>query len=138
MSLFVLDASVALCWCLDGQETEYTAGVLGALETDACSAPALWSLEVANVLSLAQRRSKVAPETVDVLLGGLLELPIHIDSAAAKHIFQNVAPLARRLGITVYDACYLELALRTGLPLATVDAQLAKAAKEVRVKRFEP
>lgn len=95
--------------------------------------PSLWRLEVANGLLGAVRRGRLAVERRDALLEALLEMDIAIDAETDLHAWSGTVRLAEAHGLTAYDAAYLELAQRRRLPLATLDAALAQAAREAGV-----
>jgi predicted nucleic acid-binding protein len=134
LSSLVLDASVALCWLFDDQATAYTESVLDRLVGgDTVVAPALWPLEIANVVTLAERRRIVNPAQATVFFQTLGQLSIAVDRAGIEHIFSAVLETARRYRLSAYDAGYLELALREALPLATVDVALRNAARAAGV-----
>lgn len=126
---FVIDTSVAPAWCF---EDEQTAGILALLDhviDTGAVAPQLWPIEAANGLFTAERRGRI-DRTARRRLGGFLaDLPIRIDDETAGRMWSATAPLAERQGLTAYDATYLELAARLGLPLATSDAVLIAAAQ---------
>jgi predicted nucleic acid-binding protein len=130
----VLDASVALCWLFDDQATAYTESVLDRLVGgDAVVAPAVWPFEIANVVTVAERRRIVNPAQAAAFFQTLGQLSIAVDRAEIEHIFNAVSETARRYRLSAYDAGYLELALREALPLATVDAALRNAARAAGV-----
>jgi predicted nucleic acid-binding protein len=134
LSSLVLDASVALCWLFDDQATAYTESVLDRLVGgDTVVAPALWPFEIANVVTLAERRGIVNAAQAAVFFQTLGQLSIAVDRAGIEHIFSAVLETARRYRLSAYDAGYLELALREALPLATVDAALRNAARAAGV-----
>jgi predicted nucleic acid-binding protein len=134
LSSLVLDASVALCWLFDDQATAYTESVLDRLVGgDTVVAPALWPFEIANVVTLAERRRIVNPAQAAVFFQTLGQLSIAVDRSGIEHIFSAVLETARRYRLSAYDAGYLELALREALPLATVDAALRNAARAAGV-----
>ena len=91
--------------------------------------PGLWHLEVANVLLQAERRGRIAPGDVTMRLELIAELPITTDNETTARAWREILALARAEGLTTYDATYLELAIRRGLPLQTKDAALITAAK---------
>jgi predicted nucleic acid-binding protein len=93
--------------------------------------PALFRWEVQNALLLAVRRGRIAAESVDAQLADLDHLKIFVDGIGVTLPFAQGIDLARRFGVTAYDACYLELAVRRGKPLMTRDARLASAAREL-------
>ena len=138
---FVLDNSVAMCWLLnDGRASNvsYALKVLDALQTDVAVVPGLWALEAANVVAKVEAKGLVTEARTQAFVAALLRLNIATDNGTASHALGETLNLARRYKLFAYDAAYLELALREGLPLATLDADLAKAAKKAGVERFEP
>jgi len=127
---FVLDASVAVAWCFEDEATRFTEGVLDLLSAGAeALVPSIWPLEVANALLIAERRNRIVLARVTVLLRQVAGLPITVMPIDAALAFEQILPVARQQGLSQYDAAYLELALRQGLPLATLDEQLRKSAK---------
>lgn len=124
---FVLDNSVVTGWYLPDQATAYGEAIATRLESDKALVPTLWQLELANVLKTACTRGKLELETARQILDALGKLPIEIDTSPApgqRQLFE----LAMRHKLSSYDAAYLELAMRHGLPIATQDAQLKEAA----------
>jgi predicted nucleic acid-binding protein len=135
LSRFVLDASVTLCWCFENQATPYTEAIFEMLAGgDEASVPFIWPLEVANVLVIAERRSTLTVAQVTGFLEELSAWPIHVDTLGVDRTFQQIFSTAREHNLSAYDAAYLELAIREGLPLATLDDDLREAAKAVGVK----
>jgi predicted nucleic acid-binding protein len=127
---FVLDASVTLAWCFPDEHTSYAEAVLDRLANGVeAVAPAIWPFEVANALLVGEKRQRVTVAQVTSILWRIADLPISIDPVRIDHAFRQVLPLARQAQLTEYDAAYLELALRLGLPIATLDAQLRQSAK---------
>lgn len=129
MSAFVLDSSVALCWCFADEATPETDRVLQRARDEGAVVPSLWRLEIANVLVGAERRGRATRAEVDAALSLLGALNLEIDSETDLRALVEIAGLARDERLTTYDACYLDLALRRGLPLATHDRELAGAAR---------
>jgi predicted nucleic acid-binding protein len=124
---FVLDNSVVTGWYLPEQATAYGQSVATRLESDKALVPTLWQLELANVLKAACTRGKLDLETARQILDALGRLPIEIDTSPApgqRQLFE----LAMRYQLSSYDAAYLELAMRHGLPIATQDLHLKEAA----------
>ncbi len=130
---FVLDASVTLAWALDEHKTEAAEQALRRLLDDTAVAPAIWWFEVRNVLIVAERRGRRTEARSAAFLRAMARLPIEIDRDPEEAV---VLGLARRHGLTVYDAAYLELAMRRQAPLATLDAALVRAAAVEGVKRL--
>jgi len=130
VSLFVLDASVTVAWCFEDEATDYTDRALDALIAGQQAAvPPLWFYETANVLLGAMRTKRLTAAKVTSFLQHLLTFAITVDSESPQRVFPEGLALAEAHGLTVYDAAYLELALRKGVPLLTVDRDLKKAAR---------
>ena len=125
MSRFVLDASVAVAWLLEDEDDPVADAAMSQLATEFALVPQLWHLEVRNVLVVAERRGRVGATGIEDGLRRLGELPIRTDT---EPNLGAAISLARRRRLTIYDALYLELALRADAPLATVDRALAAAA----------
>lgn len=134
MKAFVLDCSVVMSWCFEDEASKGSDAVLDRLMEDRAFVPALWFLEVANVLLVAERRKRLVAGDASRFLDMLRELPIEVDDAAPRRAWGEPLHLAREYGLSSYDACYLELALRKKLPLATGDGNLKKAAHRCGVK----
>jgi predicted nucleic acid-binding protein len=130
----VLDSSAALAWILPGEATAATAALLTDIANDGAMAPGLWPLELANVLCMAERRGRISLADRTRAMAILAELPIHIDKQTATAAFGPISALASAWDLTVYDACYLELALRAALPLASLDQRLCQAAASAGVR----
>jgi predicted nucleic acid-binding protein len=134
----VVDNSVSLSWCLGDESDAYAAGVLQALATNAARVPCLWPYEVANGLWMSERRGRITAAEISRALADLAALPIIVDAVGHTRALTEVLALSRREGLTAYDAAYLELAMREGLPLATLDQQLREAAARLGVPEFQP
>jgi predicted nucleic acid-binding protein len=130
---FVLDASVALAWCFEDEATAITRRVLERLAAEAASVPAIWHIEVANVLALAERRRRITPAESAEFIARLESLVIVVDEETYSRAFTRVLALAREERLTAYDAAYLDLAMRLGVPLASNDRDLCDAAERVGV-----
>ena len=129
MTAAVIDASLALTWCFDDQATPETDRLLDRVRDDGAVAPALWRLELANVLLQAEKRGRISAEDVEQRLRLIAQLRISIDSETNSRAWRDTIDLARSEGLTSYDAAYLELALRRRAPLMTLDRDLAIAAR---------
>lgn len=123
---FVIDNSVVSGWYLQDQATPYTEHVAARLADDRACAPALWELELTNVLRTSCLRQRLTAEKAQQTLTHIARLPIDIDRHAVPR--HELLALALRFGLSSYDATYLELALRRQLPLATQDEALRAAA----------
>ncbi len=128
MTAFVLDASIALAWCFADEASPVTDALLDRLADEEAVAPALWPLEVANALAMAERRGRLSVAGLSRSVKLLQQLAVEIDDEAHDRAFQDLLNLARSERLTVYDAAYLELALRLHVPLASKGAELRKAA----------
>jgi len=130
MAAFIPDASVAIPWCARDEASAWTDRLLERLKTgDSALVPPLWPYEVTNTLLHLQRRGRITGDEVVRFLDDLRALPIQIDSDGLQRTFDRVVNLAERHRMTTYDAAYLELAVRTGHPLATKDVDLEAAAQ---------
>ena len=127
MSL-VVDSSVTLAWVYSEEATEAISEVLARLTDRGAWVPALWRLEVANVLEMGVRRGRHDTAFRDAALADLAVLPISLDAETDRQAWGATLRLAARHRLTTYDAAYLELAQRRGLPLATLDKELRSAA----------
>lgn len=128
MTACVLDGSTALAWVLPGEGDAGTDALLDRITQAGALTPSLWPLETANVLLVAQRRGRITLAERQQALTTLAELPIHVDPHTVFHAWGDTLHLAETQRLTVYDASYLELALRAGLPLASRDQELRAAA----------
>lgn len=125
---FVLDSSVALAWVLPDEGNVYADELLERLIADGAVVPPIWPLEIGNVLLVALRRGRIRQEEFEAIVDRLARLPIEIDNEATDHALASVLLLAAGLGLTTYDAAYLDLAQRRNLPLATLDRRLRSAS----------
>ncbi|HEX5413037.1 MAG TPA: type II toxin-antitoxin system VapC family toxin [Terriglobia bacterium] len=130
MAAFVVDASATLPWCFADEATATTNALLTPLQTgDEALVPAHWPAEVANALLIAVRHGRISSRDADQFLEDLDVLAIRIDTATQKLIRLHILPIAEKHSLTIYDAAYLELAMRRAVPLATLDDDLRKAAR---------
>lgn len=129
---FVLDSSTALARA--APDETLAPDVRRLLETDSAVAPALWPFETVNGLEMMRRRGRLDEQAANDALDVLRLLPVEIEPADFQRNAHAVLPLARKYGLTVYVAAYLELARRRGLPLATLDDSLRRAARRARVR----
>jgi predicted nucleic acid-binding protein len=135
---FVLDGSITLAWLFLDEQDPYADAIVGKLPHIEMLVPRLWHLEVANVLLAGERRGRCTQADTTNWLRFLSGLPIAVDDSTEARAWSDTIALARRHGLTEYDAAYLELALREGLPIATLDAKLEAAATAVGVARYRP
>jgi len=137
LTQFVLDCSVTMAWCFDDESTPYTDGVRDALAAARAVVPSLWCLEVANVLLVAERRDRLHKADATRFLALLQALPIAVDQESRQGALGEILDLAREHELSSYDATYLDLAIREGLPLATLDRRLEAAAVRAGVPLVE-
>jgi len=134
----VLDASVAVAWCFEDESTRLAESVLDLLSAGTETfVPPIWPLEVANALLVAERRKRITTAQVTALLQRISKLPTVVEPMPLAHAFEQVLAIARQHDLTEYDASYIELALREGLPLATLDAKLRRAARSAGIALVE-
>ena len=127
---FVPDASATLPWCFEDEATPWTDALLDRIEGgEAAVVPAHWPLEVANALLVARRRGRVTADQISEFIEDLAALPIRLEPPSSPAQWPGVLALAEKHSLTAYDAAYLELALRTGLHIATLDGDMRKAAQ---------
>lgn len=132
---FVIDASVGFAWVHPHQATTETDKLLDSLGRGTLViVPSLWSLEVANALLVAVRRKKMTAQERTSALEYLRCLNITIDSEGSALAFSTLSALAETYDLSIYDACYLELALRRRVPLGSRDAPLCAAAKQCGIR----
>lgn len=131
MTGIVLDASMAMSWCFEDEWTPESDRVLQMVRDNGSLVPPLWDLEVANVLSGAERRGRTSRADTERLLSLLQQLPIEVTDNDPDA--RDIAAAARDYGLSAYDACYLLIAMRTNWPLATLDTKLTAAASQAGV-----
>ena len=132
---FIVDASVGFAWIYEEQATPETDGLLNQVAAGATVVvPALWFLEMANVLLVAQRRHRLTAIQRKAALEILTAMQFTIDEEGTRYAFGITSELAEKHGLTIYDATYLELASRRSLPLASRDEALKTAARRYGVK----
>ncbi len=130
---FVVDTSTTMTWCFNDEMTAATDALLDQLRITGAIAPVVWPLEVANALLVAERRRRITENEATRLAQLLQSLPITIDEDGIARVLGAVLALAREHTLSSYDASYLELAMRQGLPLATQDTRLRAAATRAGV-----
>jgi predicted nucleic acid-binding protein len=124
----VLDCSAALAWIYSDETTDAVLKVFDTVADEGALVPALWRLEIANSLTVAMRRGRINVEFRDAALTDLGLLDIAVDLYTDAQAWTSTLALADHFRLTLYDAAYLELAQRTSLPLASLDAELGGAA----------
>jgi len=137
MAAVVIDASIASAWCFPDEQTDYTRAVFQAVSSSAVDtiAPRLWAYEIRNSVLMGIRRGRITKPDSEQFLLSLNELNVRLSEPAS---YDDVFSLAQKHGLTVYDAAYLDIAMQEGLPLASLDRQLIRAAETVGVSLFQP
>ncbi len=125
---FVLDASVVLAWLLPDERSEFAQRLIARAVHERPRAPSLLLLEVGNALLQAERRTRLRRASRLELMDAFTALPIALEPVAAETILR-ASELAAIHSLTLYDACYLELAISRACSLASVDDALCKAAR---------
>lgn len=134
MTALVLDCSIAAAWLFADEADPETDHLLARIKDEGALVPNLWHLEVGNMLLQAEKKGRITASQINVRLALLADLPITTDTETAPRAFQEILTLAASQRLTTYDAAYLELAIRRGLPLATKDKALIRAANAAKVQ----
>ena len=129
----VLDCSIALAWCFEDEASAAADSVLDRLVDETAVVPSLWHLEIANALALSERKRRITKAQCIEFISLVEGLPIVVDLETAPRALGSVLELARAEKLTSYDAAYLELAVRLGVPLASHDRDLRQAARRLGV-----
>ena len=135
---FVLDGSLALAWYFKDEADPYADAVAARFPAGRAVVPLIWPLEVANAVLMGERCQRSTEAQAAKWLTYLGLLPIAVDDETNDRAWSEVLSLGRAHRLSAYDAAYLELALRRGLPLATLDEKLRAAASAVGVRAFAP
>jgi len=133
---FVLDCSVTMSWLFEDEVTTQTEKILEHLESSQVVVPSIWPLEVANVLLIAKRKKRVTDLQVSGFIDALATMPIHVDDSTTSRAMHSIFTLASQENLTIYDAAYLELAIRENIPIATLDNDLLKVSKRLKINIF--
>ena len=138
MNHFVLDSSVALAWCFEDETSRAGDRILDLLESAEAIVPVVWPTEVGNALLAGERRRRITAAGVSRSLALLRSLNIRLDDSDPRLQVDDWVTLARSHSLSVYDAAYLAVAIREGVPLATFDRALARAAGRAGVSQLQP
>ncbi len=133
-----MDNSVIMAWCFEDEISSYADGIMDATATLGLLVPAVWPLEVGNTLLVAERRKRIIQEKSIRFLADLDGLPIKVEQELPDRMLKEIFTSAREHQLSTYDASYLDLAMRRGLPLATQDKALRRAAGTCGVEVFTP
>ncbi len=126
---FVVDNSIILSWCFKDETNDYAEIVLSRLTEATAVVPSIWPLEVVNVLLVAERQKRLSESDSVRFITLLSQLPIVVEYERPE-MMKELLSLARANGLSSYDASYLDLAMRNGFPIATLDNKLINAAKK--------
>ncbi|MGD9504876.1 MAG: type II toxin-antitoxin system VapC family toxin [Syntrophobacteraceae bacterium] len=137
-SRFVIDNSIVMAWCFEDENNGYAEAVLESLEVGSAFAPAIWPLEVGNVLLVAERKKRLSHASAVRFLDLLSGLPISVEQEPPDRMLREILSLAREHELSTYDASYLDLAIRLDLPISTQDASLLNAARKCGAPIYEP
>lgn len=130
---FVVDNSVVMSWCFKDEAKHYSESILDRLTESIAYVPSIWPIEVVNVLLVAERKKIIGRAEGVRFLELLLQLPIRVEHETPAILMQSLYTLAEGHGLSSYDASYLDLAMKKGLPFATQDKKLRKAAVKMNV-----
>ena len=130
---FVVDNSVVMSWCFKDETNSYADAVLNRLTKVSAIVPLIWPLEVVNVLLSAERQKRLSKSASMRFLTLLSQLPIFVEYERPDKMMKDLLTLARTSNLSSYDASYLDLAMRKGVPIATLDKNLIEAASRVDV-----
>jgi len=133
MERVVLDNSIVMAWCFEDESNALADTVLEQMETKLAIVPAIWPLEVGNVLLVAERRGRLSEADSSRFLSMLANLPIQSEIETRQRAMSDILFLAREYKLSTYDASYLDLAMREGVPLASLDKGLRRAATQCQV-----
>ena len=123
-----------MAWCFEDEGNSFTDSILAQMPISKAIVPTIWPLEVANVLLQAQRKKRLSSLEASSFIDALSVFSITIDSSTSQRALHTISTLAVKTELTVYDASYLELALREKLPLMTLDKAIIKAANQIGIK----
>jgi predicted nucleic acid-binding protein len=130
---FVVDNSVVMAWCFQDETSQYADKILDRLEFGVGFVPSIWPLEVCNVLLVAERKNRIGEADSMRFITLLTELPIVVEQEPPERMIKEIFALGRIHKLSSYDASYLDLAMRKGLPIATTDKNLLAAARQSKV-----
>ena len=130
---FVVDNSVVMAWCFKDEINLYADSVLDSLEHFTAIVPSIWPLEVGNVLLVAERKNRLSAADSIRFIALLSQLPITVDQEPPERMIKEIFALARTHRLSTYDASYLDLAIKRGISIATLDDRLLYAAEQNNV-----
>lgn len=135
---FVLDNSISASWILEDEFDLYSSQVLDKLLSEPAIVPSIWVLEITNTMVAGFRRKRISPANQVSTVELLKSLPITVESSHGQNDLDRLMQLAQAYNLSVYNAAYLDLAIRLELPLANKESDLIKAAKVSSVDLLKP
>ena len=133
---FVVDNSIVMSWCFKDETNQYADIVLERLSEATAFVPSIWPFEVVNVLLVAERKRRLSKADSVRFITLLSQLPIIVEHERPERIMADLLPLSRANNLSSYDASYLDLSMRKGIPIANLDTRLIEAAKMANVPIF--
>ena len=130
---FVVDNSVVMSWCFKDETNKYADTVLDRLKEATAVVPSIWPLEVVNVLLVAERQKRLSESDSMRFITLLSQLPIMVEPERPEKMMKDLLALARANNLSSYDASYIDLAMRRGFIIATLDNRLIEAARRIDV-----
>ena len=130
---FVVDNSVVMSWCFKDETNQYADAILDCLSEATAFVPSIWPLEVVNVLLVAERKKRLSQADSIRFITLLSQLPIIVEHERPKRRMTDLLALARSNNLSSYDASYLDLSMRKGIPIATLDTRLITASKKTDI-----
>lgn len=130
---FVVDNSVVMSWCFKDETNQYADAILDCLSDSTAFVPSIWPLEVVNVLLVAERKKRLSEADSVRFIALLSQLPIIVEHERPERMMKDLLALARSNNLSSYDASYLDLSMRKGIPIATLDTRLITASKKINI-----
>ncbi|MBL7205310.1 MAG: type II toxin-antitoxin system VapC family toxin [Desulfobacteraceae bacterium] len=130
---FVVDNSVVMSWCFKDETNQYADAILDCLSEATAFVPSIWPLEVVNVLLVAERKKRLSEADSVRFITLLSQLPIIVEHERPERMMKDLLALARSNNLSSYDASYLDLSMRKGIPIATLDTRLITASKKTNI-----
>ena len=131
---FVIDNSVVMLWCFKDETNKYADAILHRLSEATAFVPSIWPLEVVNVLLVAERKRRLSEADSTRFITLLTQLPIVVEVGHSERSMKELLIFARANKLSSYDASYLDLAMKSGYPIATLDIKLIQAARKIDVQ----
>ena len=130
---FVVDNSVVMSWCFKDETNQYADAILDCLSDATAFVPSIWPLEVVNLLLVAERKKRLSEADSVRFITLLSQLPIIVEHERPERMMKDLLALGRSNNLSSYDASYLDLSMRKGIPIATLDTQLITASKKTSI-----